>query len=148
MSLTTSRLSVEKPQNSLQAKAKLEPSYRFYSLWDKVCREEVLRESYRRSRQGELSTCPCRIFLGHRRAVGNSLHVWLCKRARNLTRRASQTPWIIGLQCKQCPTNVEHSRNPHAPEAKGAQSGPLIGVSPASLANFNRLPPRLRKTKT
>ena len=50
MSLTTSRLSVEKLQNSLQAKAKLEPSYRFYSLWDKVCREDVLREAYRRSR--------------------------------------------------------------------------------------------------
>ena len=50
MSLTTSRLTVEKLQNSLQAKAKLEPSYRFYSLWDKVCREDVLREAYRRSR--------------------------------------------------------------------------------------------------
>jgi RNA-directed DNA polymerase len=50
MSLSTSRLSVEKLQNSLQAKAKLEPSYRFYSLWDKICREDVLREAYRRSR--------------------------------------------------------------------------------------------------
>lgn len=50
MSLTTSRLSVEKLQNSLQAKAKLEPSYRFYSLWDKICRQDVLREAYRRSR--------------------------------------------------------------------------------------------------
>jgi group II intron reverse transcriptase/maturase len=50
VSLSTSRLSVEKLQNSLQAKAKLEPSYRFYSLWDKVCREDVLREAYRRSR--------------------------------------------------------------------------------------------------
>ena len=50
MGLSTSRLSVEKLQNSLQAKAKLEPSYRFYSLWDKICREDVLREAYRRSR--------------------------------------------------------------------------------------------------
>jgi RNA-directed DNA polymerase len=50
MSLSTSRLSVEQLQNSLQAKAKLEPSYRFYSLWDKICREDVLREAYRRSR--------------------------------------------------------------------------------------------------
>ena len=50
MSLSTSRKSVEKLQSSLQAKAKSEPSYRFYSLWDKICREDVLREAYRRSR--------------------------------------------------------------------------------------------------
>ena len=50
MSLSTSRKSVEKLQSSLQAKAKSEPSYRFYSLWDKVCREDVLLEAYRRSR--------------------------------------------------------------------------------------------------
>lgn len=50
MSLQTPRIMVEKLQSSLQAKAKSEPSYRFYSLWDKVYREGVLREAYRRSR--------------------------------------------------------------------------------------------------
>src|SRR5690606_16580972 len=50
MSLPTSRKSVETLRNSLQAKAKSEPGYRFYSLWDKVYREDVLREAYRRSR--------------------------------------------------------------------------------------------------
>lgn len=50
MSLPTSRNSVEKLQSSLQAKAKSEPSYRFYSLWDKIYREDVLREAYRRSK--------------------------------------------------------------------------------------------------
>jgi RNA-directed DNA polymerase len=50
VSLSTSRISVEKLQSSLQAKAKSEPSYRFYSLWDKVYRADVLREAYRRSR--------------------------------------------------------------------------------------------------
>jgi RNA-directed DNA polymerase len=50
VSLSTSRISVEKLQSSLQAKAKSEPSYRFYSLWDKIGREDVLHEAYRRSR--------------------------------------------------------------------------------------------------
>ena len=50
VSLSTSRKSVEKLQSSLQAKAKSERSFRFYSLWDKIYREDVLREAYRRSR--------------------------------------------------------------------------------------------------
>ena len=50
MSLVTPRILVEKLQSSLQAKAKSEPSFRFYSLWDKICREDVLHEAYRRSR--------------------------------------------------------------------------------------------------
>ena len=36
MSLSTPLCSVEKLQSSLQAKAKSEPSYRFYNLWDKI----------------------------------------------------------------------------------------------------------------
>lgn len=49
MSLGTPN-TVETLRNSLQAKAKAEPGYRFYSLWDKICREDVLAEAYRRCR--------------------------------------------------------------------------------------------------
>jgi RNA-directed DNA polymerase len=42
---------VRKLQSSLHAKAKTEPSYRFYSLWDKVCRRDFLAEAFRRCRR-------------------------------------------------------------------------------------------------
>lgn len=51
MSLPTSVPAVQKLQTSLHVKAKTESSYRFYSLWDKIYREDVLREAYRRCRR-------------------------------------------------------------------------------------------------
>lgn len=50
MSLPTPSETVEKLQTSLQMKAKAEPAFRFYALWDKVCRQDVLLEAYRRCR--------------------------------------------------------------------------------------------------
>ena len=50
MRLPTPSETVERLQTSLQTKAKAEPAFRFYSLWDKVCRPDVLTEAYRRCR--------------------------------------------------------------------------------------------------
>lgn len=51
MGLSTPTEKVQKLQTALQAKAKTEPQYRFYSLWDKVCRKDVLIEAYTRCRR-------------------------------------------------------------------------------------------------
>src|ERR1700761_5930980 len=50
MSLPTPSETVRKLQTSLQMKAKAEPAFRFYALWDKVCRRDVLLEAYGRCR--------------------------------------------------------------------------------------------------
>jgi RNA-directed DNA polymerase len=50
MSLPTPLSTVEKLQTALQAKAKAAAGYRFYTLWDKICRPDVLAEAYRRCR--------------------------------------------------------------------------------------------------
>lgn len=51
MRLPTSPDSVRTLQTTLQTKAKNEPATRFYSLWDKVTRWDVLAEAYRRCRR-------------------------------------------------------------------------------------------------
>jgi len=53
MSLPTLHNSVQTLQTTLQAKAKAEPRYRFYSLWDKIYRRDVLWDAYRRCRAND-----------------------------------------------------------------------------------------------
>jgi hypothetical protein len=50
MSLEPSLTTVGKLQETLRAKAKSAPAYRFYALYDKVYRLDVLAEAYARCR--------------------------------------------------------------------------------------------------
>ena len=52
-SLVTPDVRVRKLQNTLHAKAKAEPSYRFYTLWDKIYREDILEIAYRQCRRNK-----------------------------------------------------------------------------------------------
>ena len=49
MSLTTPE-EIQELQRKLYLKAKQEPDYRFYSLYDKICRQDVLTHAYRLSK--------------------------------------------------------------------------------------------------
>ena len=45
--------SVQKLQTALHAKAKAEPGYRFYALYDKISREDILAQAYAQCRSNK-----------------------------------------------------------------------------------------------
>ncbi|CAM2005019.1 group II intron reverse transcriptase/maturase [Acanthopleuribacter pedis] len=53
MRLPTPQITVGKLQKTLHVKAKAEPKFRFYSLWDKVCRTDVLLHAYAKCRRNK-----------------------------------------------------------------------------------------------
>jgi RNA-directed DNA polymerase len=46
--------SIQKLQTALHAKAKAEPGYRFYALYDKISREDILAHAYAQCRSTDI----------------------------------------------------------------------------------------------
>ena len=113
MSLPTLLSSVQKLQTALQAKAKAEPSYRFYSLWDKVYREDVLWEAYRHCRANDGAPGADRVTFEQIEAEG--VKAWLAKlqeelRSKTYCPRAPSSR--VDTQEQRRPTPALDSRDP------------------------------------
>ncbi len=46
-------INIQKLQTALHAKAKAEPGYRFYALYDKISREDILAHAYSQCRSNK-----------------------------------------------------------------------------------------------
>ena len=95
MSLPTLLESVQKLQMALQAKAKAEPSYRFYSLWDKVYRPDVLWDAYRHCRTNGGAPGVDGVTFDQIEAQG--VEVWLVKLQEELRPRVQTMPAGLSL---------------------------------------------------
>ncbi len=133
MSLPTLLSSVQKLQTALQAKAKAEPSYRFYSLWDKVCREDVLWEAYRHCRAN--GGAPGADEITFDRIESGGVKTWLAKLQEEL-RSKTYCPgpllrvWIPKSNGGQRPLSIPAIRD------RVAQMAMLLVISPIFEADF------------
>ena len=102
---------VRKLQTSLQAKAKAEPAYRFYTLWDKVCRVDVLAEAYRRCRANR--GAPGVDGQTFEAIEDHGVEAWLERLRQELCARAlpaTAPPARLDPQEQRRPASARHSR--------------------------------------
>ncbi len=84
-SLATQKIKVQTLQTALHAKAKAEPSYRFYTLWDKLYRADILKVAYRRCKRNGGSHGVDRETFADIETTG--IEVWLGKLQKELKDR-------------------------------------------------------------
>ena len=108
VSLTT-RQKVEKLQSALHAKAKGTPNFRFYSLYDKICRKDVLWVAYGRCQSNGGSEGVDGQTFEHIEAYG--VERWVDELAEELERKdypcsAVRRVWIPKANGKQRPLGI------------------------------------------
>ena len=135
MSLPTLPNSVQKLQMALQAKAKAEPSYRFYSLWDKVYRLDVLGQAYRHCRRNRGAPGVDRVTFSQIESQG--LEVWLAKLQEELRSKTyCSLPllriWIPKSNGGQRPLGIPTVRD------RVAQTAVLMVIGPIFEADLRR----------
>ena len=135
MSLPTLHDSVQKLQMALQAKAKAEPSYRFYSLWDKVCRRDVLWNAYRHCRANDGAPGVDRITFDQIEARG--VEPWLAKLQEELRHKTYVSlpllrVWIPKSNGGQRPLGIPAIRD------RVAQMAVLLVIGPIFEADLCR----------
>lgn len=133
MSLQTPERAVEKLQTTLHAKAKAEPSYRFYSLWDKVCRKEFLQVAYAQCRRNGGAAGVDRETFGDIEAQG--VGTWLGNLQKELVEKTYRPKpllrvWIPKNQGGQRPLGIPAIRD------RVVQTAALLVLGPIFEADF------------
>ena len=79
--------SVQKLQTALHAKAKVEAGYRFYALYDKISREDILAHAYAQCRSNKGAPGVDGRDFADLEAMGRSagLAIWRCAQAEDLS---------------------------------------------------------------
>jgi group II intron reverse transcriptase/maturase len=129
MSLLTLPESVQKLQTALQTKAKAEPSFRFYSLWDKVCRREVLWQAYQHCRRNGGAPGVDRITFAQIETEG--VATWLAKLQEELRHKTYRPQpllrvWIPKSNGGQRPLGIPSIRDRVAQMAVLLVIGPIF----------------------
>ena len=122
---------VQKLQTALRAKAKGEPAFRFYSLYDKVCRPDVLAHAYRRCKANRGAPGVDGQTFADIEAYGRRR--WLGELARELKEKAYRPQavrrvWIPKPNGKQRPLGIPTVRDRVVQMAVLLVVGPIFDV--------------------